>query len=221
MACRGADGGRRRRPGACSCTTGVYKSKAGRYSTQEGTFRGEGRFRPSPAIQAGSRGNCSRRGSYEACQRSRGINISTESSTSPRRHQHLHGGIDISTEASTSPRRHAGMPAATGEKPMVPQGTVPRLSGKRYKRLTRVVGKTNCPAGTEVFRVQGTRWACKQRGRPSQPSHPTDRTGARHVTGKDVHAARKRRLTTSGLSASASAAQKRSRWNKRLQGREP
>jgi hypothetical protein len=151
-----------------------------------------------------------------------------EASTSPRRHRHLHGGINISTEASTSPRRHRHLHGDTQACPLLPERSrwcrralCQDYPGRGTKRLTRVVGKTNCPAGTEVFRVQGTRWACKQRGRPSQPSHPTDRTGARHVTGKDVHAARKRRLTTSGMSASASAAQKRSRWNKRLQGREP
>ncbi len=113
------------------------------------------------------------------------------------------------------------MPAATGEKPMVPQGTVPRLSGKRHKEADQSGQKNQLSRRDRSFQSTGDEMGL-QTARPAKPAEPpTDRTGARHVTGKDVHAARKRRLTTSGLSASASAAQKRSRWNKRLQGREP
>ncbi len=75
---RGADGGRRRRPGACRGTTVVYKSKTSGYSMKKGAFSGEGRFRPSPAIQAGSRGDFSTCSSYETSRRRGGIDISTE-----------------------------------------------------------------------------------------------------------------------------------------------
>jgi hypothetical protein len=75
---RGAASACRDRPGACRDTAGVYKNKASRYNTQEDTFSGDGRSRPSPAFRAGSRCDCSRCRSYETCGKHGGVDISTE-----------------------------------------------------------------------------------------------------------------------------------------------
>jgi hypothetical protein len=109
------------------------------------------------------------------------------------------------------------MPAVTGEKPTEPQGTVPRLSGKRYKEADQSGQKNQLSHRDRSFPSTGDERDL-QTARSAKPAEPPDgskRSPTCHPTrtGKDVHAARKRRLTTSGMSAGASAAQKRSRWN--------
>jgi hypothetical protein len=65
------------------------------------------------------------------------------------------------------------MPAATGEKPMVPQGTVPRLSGKRYKEADQSGRKNQLSRRDRSFQSTGDEMGL-QTARPAKPAEPPD-----------------------------------------------